>query len=251
MADDSILQTRPHSILVVDDETGVLNAIRRQLSSAFTGRHRYHVETISNPVHALERAGEVEFDAIICDYRMPEMDGVTFLKQFALKQPDCSRIVLSGQADMGVLTAFINETHLFRFLPKPWDGDFLRKSVVQAIALKLKNRRRRRRQAAAPADVWVLARREHCLTDTKGLRITLTDAETTLIETLILADGRPATRKQLIEALGHNFMTYDERRLEVKFSRLRKKIREMTGGEEPIRSEWGNGYLFIPPGRIR
>lgn len=245
-----MLPTRPHSILVVDDEPGILNAIRRQLSDAFTGRHRYHVEMISNPELALERAGEAEFDTIICDYRMPEMDGVTFLKLFAEKQPDCSRIVLSGQADMTVLTAFINETHLFRFLPKPWDGDFLRKSVVEAIALKLRNRRRRRRQAAPAADFWQLARREHCLVDQKGVRVTLTDTETTLIEILVRADGRPATRKQLIEALGHNFMTYDERRIEVKFSRLRKKIREITGGEEPIRSEWGTGYLFIPPCRI-
>lgn len=243
-----MLQTRPHSILVVDDEAGVLNAIRRQLSAAFTGRHRYHVETIGNPVHALKRADEAEFDVIICDYRMPEMDGVAFLKQFAEKQPDCSRIVLSGQADMAVLTAFINETQLFRFLPKPWDGDFLRHSVVQAITLKL--RKRRRRQTTAAADSWQLARREHCLVAPKGVRITLTDAETTLIEILIRADGRPATRKKLIEALGYDFMTYDERRIEVKFSRLRKRIRELTGGEEPIRSEWGRGYLFIAPGRI-
>jgi len=59
--------------------------------------------------------------------------------------------------------------------------------------------------------------------------------------------GRTVPRRPLIEALGHDFLSYDERRLEVGISRLRKKIKHATGADAPLRSEWGLGYAFTEP----
>ena len=39
-------------------------------------------------------------------------------------------------------------------------------------------------------------------------------------------------------------MTFDERRIEVKMSRLRKKIRDATCADDLVKSEWGVGYVF-------
>jgi DNA-binding response OmpR family regulator len=64
---------------------------------------------------------------------------------------------------------------------------------------------------------------------------------------MIAHRGQPANRRELIEAQGHNFLTYDERRIEVKISRLRKKIREITELDDPIKAEWGLGYAFSAP----
>lgn len=133
-----------HSVLVVDDENGIVNAIRRELSTPPLGRYRYAVEGFTDPAAALQRAKEKEFEVVITDYRMPQMDGLEFLKQLHAIQPDCMRLVLSGQTDMVALVDLINQTHIYRFIPKPWSGYFLKSSVMQAIDFRtteLNNRR--------------------------------------------------------------------------------------------------------------
>ena len=89
---------RKHRILVVDDESGIVNAVRRELSTPPFGRHRYEVEGFTSPLQALERAKVQEFDAVLSDYRMPEMNGLDFIKALVRIQPDCTRIVLSGMS---------------------------------------------------------------------------------------------------------------------------------------------------------
>jgi DNA-binding NtrC family response regulator len=128
-----------HRILLVDDEQGILNAVRRELSTPPFGRHRYEIETFTNPLEALERAKVQEFEAVLSDYRMPEMSGLDFLNALGKIQPDCARIVLSGQTDLDSLIRMINETHIYRFIPKPWSSYFLKSSLAQAIDFRQAN----------------------------------------------------------------------------------------------------------------
>lgn len=132
------------SILVVDDEPNIVSAIRRELSTPPLGRYRYAIEGFTDPAEALARAREKEFAVVVSDYRMPGMTGLEFLKALNAIQPDCVRIVLSGQTDMDALVQMINETHIYRFLPKPWTSYFLKSSLTQAIEFRettLRNRR--------------------------------------------------------------------------------------------------------------
>ncbi|MDZ4202286.1 MAG: response regulator [Gallionella sp.] len=125
-------------ILLVDDEQNVLNALRRELKDHF------EIETFDNPVSALERCGENHFDLVVSDYKMPEMNGLEFLKRFGQIHPDSARIVLSGEADIDALLRTINETHIYRFIAKPWEKADLLSSIQQALAYReatLENRR--------------------------------------------------------------------------------------------------------------
>ena len=117
-----------YRILIVDDEQNVLNALRRELQD------QYLVETFSDPVAALEHCHNAAFDLVIADYQMPEMNGIQFLKQFGKLQPDAARLVLSGETDFGVLAGSINETHIYRFIGKPWDRTELATMLAQALA---------------------------------------------------------------------------------------------------------------------
>lgn len=114
-------------ILIVDDEQNVLNALRREL------KDDYEIETFSSPVDALLRSNEAAFDLVISDYQMPVMDGIQFLKQFGNIQPDAARLILSGQADIDALINAINETHIYRFVAKPWDKAELQSCITQAL----------------------------------------------------------------------------------------------------------------------
>ncbi|MCL4471801.1 MAG: response regulator [Sulfuricella sp.] len=127
-----------YRIMLVDDEQNILNALRRLFtSSAFheAGGEKYQVETFVSPRLALQRAGDgVTFDLVISDYRMPEMDGVVFLKAFRQVQPHAERLILSGYADLEALVGAINEAQIFRFIAKPWHDYELKSAVVQALA---------------------------------------------------------------------------------------------------------------------
>jgi two-component system, probable response regulator PhcQ len=117
-----------YRILIVDDEQNVLNALRREL------QNEYAVEVFSNPLAALEHSKTSAFDLVIADYQMPQMNGIQFLKQFGQLQPDAARLVLSGEADFNALAGSINETHIFRFIGKPWDQMELAVTVAQALS---------------------------------------------------------------------------------------------------------------------
>jgi DNA-binding NtrC family response regulator len=136
--------TVARAILVVDDEQSIVNAIRRELSTPPLGRHRYQIEGFTDPKAALERARETEFEVVITDYRMPEMNGLEFLKALHDIQPDCARVVLSGQTDMSALVNMINQTHIYRFVPKPWSSYFLKSTISQAVDFRATQRDNRR-----------------------------------------------------------------------------------------------------------
>ena len=119
-----------YRILLVDDEQNVLNALKREL------QHEYEIEAFSDPAEALQRCHETRFDLVIADYQMPDMNGIQFLKQFSKLQPDATRLILSGQADTNVLANAINETHVYRFINKPWDHVELAATLLQALTFR-------------------------------------------------------------------------------------------------------------------
>jgi DNA-binding NtrC family response regulator len=119
-----------HKLLLVDDEQNVLHALQREL------RGQFEVETFDDPTAALEHSKDTPFDLVIADYKMPGMNGLEFLKKFGQLQPDAARLVLSGEADIDVLVRTINETHIYRFLAKPWEKAELLSSIQQALAYR-------------------------------------------------------------------------------------------------------------------
>lgn len=123
-------------ILLVDDEANILSALKRTLNAKdeFDGTSPgYEIHTFTDPRAALQLSESTEFDLVISDYRMPDIDGVAFLTDFRYLQPDCIRIILSGMTDLAGLVLAINEVEIYRFLNKPWNDFELRSAVAGAL----------------------------------------------------------------------------------------------------------------------
>lgn len=134
-------------IMIVDDEEAILKALRRVLRIApcVYGNRNFslEIEVFTSPVAALERARHEDFDLFISDFRMPEMDGVEFLKGAKALQPDAARLILSGYADLNALLRAVNEVGIERFIGKPWNDYELMSAIGQVLAhreLLLENR---------------------------------------------------------------------------------------------------------------
>lgn len=150
-------------IMIVDDEEGILKALRRLMLRAPCSYgqlvYKLEVEIFDSPQAALERARVADFDLVLSDYHMPRMDGVQFLGEIEKIQPDAARMILSGCNDINVLNQSIHRARLYGMLPKPWNDYFLMSMIAQALNhrdLLLENRELARkaqvaREAAVPA----------------------------------------------------------------------------------------------------
>jgi DNA-binding NtrC family response regulator len=118
-------------LMIVDDEPNVTRALQRVLKRHLPPDMR--VEAFNDPVVALARTREVSFDVILSDYRMPHMDGLSFLQAAKANQAHAVRMVLSASTDVDILMGAINKVEAFRYLTKPWHEDELVDQIQEAL----------------------------------------------------------------------------------------------------------------------
>jgi len=117
-------------VLLVDDESHVLSALRRGLR-----REAIHVETAGNGREALEWLTDHSADLVISDQKMPGMSGVDLLKTIRARWPGIQRILLSGWTSE-ISKTTLDEAGLFCVIAKPWDDAELRSSIRKAVGLE-------------------------------------------------------------------------------------------------------------------
>ncbi|GAA6135914.1 two-component system response regulator [Oceaniserpentilla sp. 4NH20-0058] len=118
-------------ILFVDDEPQMLTA----LSRVFRGK-QFDVHTANSGQEALAILENSQFDVIVSDMRMPEMDGATFLSHSIKLNPQSRRILLTGYSDQESTIRAINDGQVHQYLSKPWDNQSLRETVEAEIIEK-------------------------------------------------------------------------------------------------------------------
>ncbi|MHC8491872.1 HDOD domain-containing protein [Thalassospira sp. SM2505] len=121
-----------HQILFVDDDANILSALRRRLRSA---RPDWDLHFAASGAEALSLAKDRNFDVIVSDIQMPEMDGITLLEKLQDTHPDAVRIILTGHADNASYLRTIGPAH--QFLSKPCDNESLIESIENALGLRL------------------------------------------------------------------------------------------------------------------
>ena len=116
------------TILLVDDEPSVLNALRRLFRM-----QGYVVAQADSGAEGLKRLAEQPVDLVISDMRMPEMDGVAFLEAVRQRHPQTMRLLLTGYADMDATVAAVNRGEIHRYIAKPWDDHDLLLLVADVL----------------------------------------------------------------------------------------------------------------------
>lgn len=117
-----------HTILFVDDEPFVVNALSRVFK-----REGYETLTATSGKEALEKMEQTPVNLIVADQRMPGMTGVELLKTVKERYPVTVRIILSGYSDINEIIAAINVGEVYRFVTKPWDDKEFIELIKRAI----------------------------------------------------------------------------------------------------------------------
>ena len=116
-----------YKILIVDDEPDNLALLYRTL------RGKYDIAKSTSPLAALEMLKQEHFNCILSDHKMPEMDGVEFLKRSFDISPDTMRLLVTAYTDAGILIDAINYAKIYRYIKKPYNPDELMLIVENAL----------------------------------------------------------------------------------------------------------------------
>ena len=101
-------------ILVIDDEAAIRRILREILE-----HEKYNVDDAASAIDALPLVKENEYDAILCDIKMPQMDGIEFLEE-ARKISDTPIIMISGHGTIDTAVEAIKKG-AFDYISKPPD----------------------------------------------------------------------------------------------------------------------------------
>ncbi|MCR9096835.1 MAG: response regulator [bacterium] len=115
-------------VLLVDDEPGVLSALRRTLR-----REGLAIETATNGTEALDRVRTgAPVDLVISDHKMPGRTGVELLTTIRAESPGTARILLSGWTSE-IDPAELRAADCAAVLSKPWDDEELKTGIQAAL----------------------------------------------------------------------------------------------------------------------
>ncbi len=117
-------------VLVVDDDLEVLAYLKELLT-----REGYAVTALSDPRLVLAEVKEGRYQLALLDLRMPELDGVTLLRQIRALDSDLCVIVMTGYPTVATAVDTM-KAQAFDYLPKPFEAEQLREVLARAIREK-------------------------------------------------------------------------------------------------------------------
>ena len=230
-------------ILVVDDDAGI-----RDLLAEYLVQQGFAVATARDGRELDVRLSEAAPALVVMDLMLPGEDGLALTRRIKAGR-DCPVIMLSARGeDVDRIVGL--EVGADDYLAKPFNP----RELLARIRAVLR-RAAPRAEAADPGDSGLMRFGPFQL-DTaaqqlsrEGEAIALTQAEFTLLKLFVEHPNRALSRDQLMDWLkGFERDPYD-RSIDVRVTRLRKKIEDDPANPAYIRTVWGQGYLFAPKGR--
>jgi two-component system, NtrC family, response regulator AtoC len=181
-------------VLVIDDEPGLRQSLGLLLTDA-----GYTVTAEQNGRRGLDRALAESFDLVLCDVRMPEMDGLTFLRNFRQRGGSALVIVMSAYGGENAAIAAMKEG-AYDYLPKPFRPD----EVVLTLRKAEERERLRQEVAGLKAQLATGPAERGLVADSGAMRQALAIvAQVAEHNTTVLITGESGTGKEVIARAIH------------------------------------------------
>lgn len=114
-------------ILIIDDERSIRNAIREILEY-----EKFQVDEAEDGLQGVVKVKTGKYDVILCDIKMPKMDGTEVLERLLLLAPDTPVVMISGHGNIETAVDALKQG-AYDYIPKPLDLNRLLVSVRNAL----------------------------------------------------------------------------------------------------------------------
>ncbi|MDB2407024.1 response regulator transcription factor [Jannaschia sp.] len=222
-------------ILLVEDDPTTSKSIEMMLGSA-----NLNVYSTDMGEEGIDLARLYDYDLILLDLNLPDMNGHEVLKQLRLSRIETPILILSGSDDTE------NKIKGFGFgaddyMTKPFHRDELI-ARIHAIVRRSKGHSQsviRTGQVEVNLDAKSV--------EVEGRTVHLTGKEYQMLELLSLRKGTTLTKEMFLNHLYGGMDEPELKIIDVFICKLRKKLSEATGGETHIETVWGRGYVLRDP----
>ena len=120
-----------YKILAVDDDPVTLKVVEVGLLKA--PEFKCEVVKAKSAQQAMKALELGEFDLVLSDYMMPEMNGIDFLLFVKEKYPKVARMILTAYADVDVILTAVEDAKVHGFVEKPWGKGKLTAAVFKVL----------------------------------------------------------------------------------------------------------------------
>lgn len=221
-------------VLLIEDDSSAAKGIELMLKS-----EGYIVDITDQGEDGLEIGKLYDYDIIILDLMLPDMDGYEVLKRLRAGKVNTPILILSGLSELDNKIKGLG-IGADDYLTKPFDKREL-VARIQAIV--------RRSQGHAQSTIStgkLMVNLDSRTVDVDGKPLHLTGKEYGIIELLSLRKGTTLTKEMFLNHLYGGMDEPEVKIIDVFICKLRKKIEQMTG-ENYIETVWGRGYVLRDP----
>jgi two-component system phosphate regulon response regulator OmpR len=230
------------NVIVCDDEPDIRDTVAEYL-----GSHGFSVTSAESGAVLRELVGAKNFDVVVLDIRMPGEDGLS-LARYLREHSDVAIIMLTGSTE--IIDRVVGlEIGADDYVAKPVD---LRELLARVKAvLRRTAGRKRNGEVAAPGRDFSLDfgacrffPETQKLYNADGTEISITAMEAQLLKVFAQHRGRILNRDQLLELAHDRGWEPFDRSIDIRISRLRRKIEVDATKPEVIRTVRGVGYIY-------
>jgi two-component system response regulator AtoC len=182
----------PRHLLIVDDDA----TVRTSLAEALGDNGTTQVGVAEGPRRALAMIDAATPDVVLSDVRMPDMDGIAFLKVLRTRAPDVDVVLMTAYDDMPTVVSAMRAGAV-EFLVKPLDLHHVRR-VLDAVFEDRHSRRRAPHAPTAPLSLGDLAGH-----DPRMIAVFKLIGQAAMTHATVLIRGESGTGKELVARAIH------------------------------------------------
>ncbi|MBS5885693.1 MAG: response regulator transcription factor [Clostridium sp.] len=221
------------NILIIEDEESVANVLK-----AYLEKDKYNVSVCNSGMEALEVFKEIDFQLVILDLMLPDIDGEEICK-IIRRTSDVYIFMLTSKASLNDRIVGL-DIGADEYLIKPFSPRELT-ARVNALFRRINTSEK---ISNIFNDGILKIDYEKRIVEIRGEEISFTPSEFDILYTLLINKGKVLSREQLIEIVfGIDFDGYD-RTIDVHIKNIRKKIEEDTKNPKYIITVTKVGYKF-------
>lgn len=222
-------------ILLVEDDPTTSRSIELMLTHA-----NLNVYCTDLGEEGIDLAKLYDYDLILLDLNLPDMNGLEVLRQLRLARVDTPILILTGADDTE------NKIKGFGFgaddyMTKP----FHREELVARIHAIIRRSKGHSQSIIRTGKISVNL--DAKTVDVGGKPVHLTGKEYQMLELLSLRKGTTLTKEMFLNHLYGGMDEPELKIIDVFICKLRKKLAEVTGGDNYIETVWGRGYVLRDP----